>query len=588
MTRELIPEAALDKHIALLGQNGCGKTSVAKVTIIEPALAAGERVINIDPTGVGWGLRLKKDGHSAAFEIPIFGGLHADYPLRTQDAALLAETYGTMRGSAIFDTSEMTVEDRTTWFTKFAETLLRKNKGKLKLVIDEAHLFMPQAGAKSGGGVPKMLHAGNNLVSLGRSRGLRITMITQRPAKLHKDSLSQAKTLVAMQMMAPQDREAAEDWIADQADKKTGTAIIQSLPGLQPGEGWVWFPTGQFLERVKFPRPKTFDSSSAPDDDNMEGPKLAPINLDALKGKLATVEAERKASDPKELRAEVAKLKAERTTLETQVAAASNKTTKADPDVIKKAEERGFEQAKRKLTAKIEREARAKIVAGMEAVQTILAPIATALDAAIKEARKERLSADIEFQVAPSAPVLAIPRRGHVAPLLVPKPRPHVNGGGDQSPLTRPLQRIVDSIRWWNVLAIAEPSQSQVAFVAGYSHKSGTWATYLSQLRAQALIQGSGTLTLTDSGLALANDPAMPPTAEHLRAAVMQKLDAPLQRILAPIIEAYPDALSQENAGNLAGYSSTSGTWATYLSRLRSLDIIEGRGELKAQDWLFP
>ena len=37
-----------------------------------------------------------------------------------------------------------------------------------------------------------------------------------------------------------------------------------------------------------------------------------------------------------------------------------------------------------------------------------------------------------------------------------------------------------------------------------------------------------------------------------------------------------------------AGYSAQSGTWATYLSRLRSLDLIEGRGNLKAQEWLFP
>lgn len=51
-----IPEAALKKHIAILGMNGSGKTSVAKSQIIEPALAAGERVCNVDPTGVGWGL----------------------------------------------------------------------------------------------------------------------------------------------------------------------------------------------------------------------------------------------------------------------------------------------------------------------------------------------------------------------------------------------------------------------------------------------------------------------------------------------------------------------------------------------------
>lgn len=62
MTKLYIPEAARKKHIAILGMNGSGKTSVAKAELIEPALAAGGRVCNIDPTGVGWGLRLARDG----------------------------------------------------------------------------------------------------------------------------------------------------------------------------------------------------------------------------------------------------------------------------------------------------------------------------------------------------------------------------------------------------------------------------------------------------------------------------------------------------------------------------------------------
>ena len=57
---------------------------------------------------------------------------------------------------------------------------------------------------------------------------------------------------------------------------------------------------------------------------------------------------------------------------------------------------------------------------------------------------------------------------------------------------------------------------------------------------------------------------------------------------LLPILNAYPDGLSHQEAAERAGYSHSSGTWATYLSRLRSLDLIKGRGELKAQEWLFP
>lgn len=224
MSKNLIPSEALDKHIALLGGTGSGKTSTAKTAIVEPALTAGERVLVIDPTSAWWGLRLGKDGKAKGFPIYIFGGDHGDYPLRARDAEILADAFGTSSDSAVFDTSLMTVAERTQFFTDFAEAIRRKNRGPLKIVIDESHLFMPQSGAKSGGAVPAMLHAGNNLVSLGRSRGLRITLISQRPAKLHKDSLTQVQSLVAMRLLAPQDRNAISDWIADQADPKALTA----------------------------------------------------------------------------------------------------------------------------------------------------------------------------------------------------------------------------------------------------------------------------------------------------------------------------------------------------------------------------
>jgi len=106
----------------------------------------------------------------------------------------------------------MHVGQYTRWFIDFAGTLFTTIKNPLHLIIDEAHHFMPQ------GKVPdpdtgKMLHAGNRLMSGGRSRGIRGMLITQRPAKLHKDSLTCADTLIAMRVIAPQDRSAIKDWI---------------------------------------------------------------------------------------------------------------------------------------------------------------------------------------------------------------------------------------------------------------------------------------------------------------------------------------------------------------------------------------
>jgi uncharacterized protein len=171
----------------------------------------------------------------------------------------------------------MTVGARTRFFTDFAVALLRNNARPLHLIIDEAHLFAPQ------GRVPdpqsgRMVHAANNLVSGGRVRGLRVMLISQRPAKLHKDSLTQVE-LIAMRLIAPQDRAAVEDWIGEWAEPKQGREIIASLPSLPRGTGWVWAPELDVLAKMDFPRIKTFDSSSTPEDGE---PVTAPVELSAI------------------------------------------------------------------------------------------------------------------------------------------------------------------------------------------------------------------------------------------------------------------------------------------------------------------
>lgn len=579
--KHYIPEAARKKHIAILGMNGSGKTSIAKAELIEPALLAGERVCNIDPTGVGWGLRLARDGKKTGFKIYIVGGERADFPLERRDGETWGDIVGTSADSFVFDTSLMTVQRRSEWFTDFAETLIRKNKGPLNFILDEAHLFAPQAGARAGGIAPAMLHATNNLLALGRSKGLRIAMISQRPAKLHKDSLTQAHTLIAMMMTAPQDRHAVEDWIADQADEAKGREIISSLATLAPGEGWLWAPREGVLERIKFPRPTTFDSSSAPDTAEGSTVVLPSIDPEAIKGKLANVAKEKTANDPVLLRAEIARLQKELKNIPQNISV-------VDPKAIEDAERRGFEQAEAALREMADKKLKESTLAYLEELSVRVAPIAAFVQGEIARVRAEPLAVPHPV-FKPSGPSTRVhpprvtpPERAASVPTRKPLPVTGSNGA-----LGSGEQRIIDAIRWWNVLGIGVPSQAQVGFIAGYSHKSGTWATYLSRLRSANLIRRSD-LVLTEEGLALAHEPDTPPSAEALRATVLSKIDAPLKRILSPIIDAYPDGLTQTNAGDLAGYSSGSGTWATYLSRLRSLDLIEGRGDLKAQEWLFP
>jgi uncharacterized protein len=230
----MIPDSVLDKHLGILGINGSGKTYTAKGAA-ESLLDRGMRVCVIDPTGVWHGLRSSANGKKGGYPVIVFGGLHANMQISASHGDAIAEAIGTSSSSAIIDVSLMRGGDRTRFFADFAETLRVKNNGPLNLFIDEAHLFMPQ-GRVADPHSANMLHAANNLISLGRSRGLRITIISQRPAKVHKDSLTQIHSLIAMRLIAPQDRAAVEDWIDGQADPAEGKQIIAS-PGFTHGRG---------------------------------------------------------------------------------------------------------------------------------------------------------------------------------------------------------------------------------------------------------------------------------------------------------------------------------------------------------------
>jgi hypothetical protein len=318
-----IPEAAQQQHIAVLGKTGSGKTFAIK-GIVEHWLTSEQRVGIVDPTGAWWGLRSSKDGKGAGFPILVLGGDRGDLPLPALGGAAVARLLAEQGVNLVADTTLLTVGERTRWFTDFASTLYRANRGPLHLVIDEAHNFAPQ------GKVPdpdtgKMLHAANSLASGGRSRGIRLAMITQRPQKLHKDTLTSADTLIAMRVLAPHDRDAVKAWIDGCGDPAQGKEVLATLANMQRGEGWVWYPEGGFLERMKFPSIRTFDSSATPTDGGIvKAPKgAAEIDLTEIKAALAEAVKEAEANDPKILRGKIRDLEKQLASRETAACASS-------------------------------------------------------------------------------------------------------------------------------------------------------------------------------------------------------------------------------------------------------------------------
>ena len=258
----VLPLAVLEQRLAIVGTSGSGKTYAAK-GLVERLVDRGARVCIVDPLGVWWGLRMAADGTTPApGPVVVFGGRHADIALAPGQGAALGHLVATQGLACVVDVSDLGgATARRAFVTAFTEALHEGNTQPLHLVLDEADLWAPQRVQLDG---YDLLDRIEEVVRRGRVRGFVPWLITQRPAVLHKDVLSQADVLVSMKLTSSQDRAAVGRWIEGQADRAEGQRILAALPRLRQGQGWVWAPSDGVLAKVAFPAIQSFDSSGTP------------------------------------------------------------------------------------------------------------------------------------------------------------------------------------------------------------------------------------------------------------------------------------------------------------------------------------
>lgn len=566
---KIVPDAALAQHIAVLGKTGAGKSYAVK-GIVEHLLAVGRRVGIVDPTGAWWGLRSSSDGRGPGFPILVLGGDHGDLPLPALGGAAVARLLVDQHVNLVADTSQLTVGERTRWFIEFATTLHRLNRSPLHLVMDEAHMFAPQ------GKVPdpdtgKMLHAANTLASGGRSRGIRLVMITQRPQKLHKDALTSADTLIAMRVLAPQDRLAVEDWIKGCGDMAAGKEVLNSLASLKRGEGWVWYPEGGHLARVKFPPITTFDSSATPTDGHaVATPRgAAEIDLSEIKSALADAVKEAEANDPKLLRKRIAELECDRG------------HPKMDREALSKAEERGY--------------ARGRAEGAAEALRPLAVPWSH-MEKAMERmglAIKERCeaAADSRLRLGLEAVPYAALRDKYAGVEYQSAKHPdqiHALPPGVKSDIDKPMPRAI-------LTALAQHpgglTKGRVLVHTGY-RSSGPVSACFAELSRNGWIESDaiGSVRITDAGLK-ALGPFHPlPVGAELRAHLLNgsKLAPMEKKMLRAIFDAYPNAIGKGRVLEQTGYAS-SGPTSKAFAHLVALGYVtkDGRGALRASEVMF-
>lgn len=283
MTEPVLPPAALQDCIAILGKRGSGKSGTAR-GLVEAELDQGHRTCIIDPKGDWYGLRMLPDGSPSPYAIPIFGGEHGDLQLADTMGAQLGRAIATHDLSCIVDLSTLSIAAQRRFARDFADALFDANRHPITLVVDEADQLAPQRVSSD---MATLLHRMERLVRMGRTRGIWMWMISQRAAVLNKNLLSQAETLIAMQVTSPGDRKAMAEWM--EAHSPEGARqVLDTLAKLSVGEGWVFSAGADFLERVQFPMFKTADTGRTPrHGETVEAIELPSIDLSAIRAALA-------------------------------------------------------------------------------------------------------------------------------------------------------------------------------------------------------------------------------------------------------------------------------------------------------------
>lgn len=561
-----LPADAVTQTFAILGRRGSGKTTTAKV-LVEELLELQHQVVMLDPLDVAWGLRSSRDGARDGYAITVLGGEHADLPLEATAGTVIAEFVVDTGASVILSLRHFSLADQRRFVTDFCERLYAL-KGKaahrtpLHLVIDECDEFAHQ---RIPHGFERLFGAIDRLVRRGRASGIGVTLISQRPAVVHKDVLSQAEVLICHQTIGPQDRKALETWIEAHDAHGQRQTFMESLAGLGRGEAWVWSPGWlDIFVKAQIRAPRTFDSSATPKAGEQAATprRVADVDLEQLRLRIADTIERAKADDPKELRRQVAELRRQLETAQRQA------MPEIAAPVVERVEVPVLTEAMRADWMAAVDQAR---VAAEQAMASLVAPAA-------------RIEAALRAVMAADQPPA---RRSIVAPRLAPSPTPVVShvrprlASTSEEKLGKGERSILTALAQYP----AGRTKVQVAILTGYAHNGGGFNNYLSALRKRELLEGSGdSLRLTDAGADALGDFDPLPTGRALLEHWLRQVGKAERSILDVLADVAPRALTKADLGARAGYEPNGGGFNNALSRLRTLELIEGRGDIRLSE----
>lgn len=561
-----LPIDLVTQTVAILANKGRGKTYTAMV-MTEEMLAAGAQVVALDPTGVWWGLQA--DGAGPGLPILIMGGEHGNVPLEPTSGEIVADFVVDSGQSCILDLSAFEsngAQDR--FVTAFAERIYRRKAARrspVHLMLDEADSFAPQRPAR---GQERMLGAFEAIVRRGRSRGLGITMITQRPAVLNKNVLMLIELLVCLGITGPLDQDAVAEWVK-RHDAARAKEFVASLASLPKGTAWLWSPEWlNVFEQVQIRTRRTFDSSRTPEAGATPAApkKLAQVDLAKLSQQIQASIERAKADDPKALRQQIRELQrqlAERPAAEVREVQVSV-LTEDDRVLLRQADE-----ACRNVRCVMD-----ELGEVLLQVVSKIAGIVSRNGLVVSPNSRTSPPGGGDRPVHRAAPT---PRPAHVPARAAP---PRSPAGQNGQSLAKAERLILTALAQHGASA-----KRSLAAWAGYAINGGGFNNALGRCRSAGWIETNvaGGLAITEAGHQALGEYEPLPEGKALLDYWLGQVGKAEREILTALFQAYPTALTKDQIAEAteSGYAANGGGFGNALGRLRSLELIEGHGQIK-------
>ena len=297
------------------GKSGSGKSNSASV-IAEKLLDSGFGLLVVDIDGEYYGLKEE-------YEILHVGGdEECDIQVTTDHAEKIASLALEQNVPIILDVSsyldENEAEELLTVVARSLFAKAKKQKQPFLLLVEEVHEYIPENG--SVGECGKMLI---KIGKRGRKHGLGICGISQRPADVKKDFITQCDWLLWHRLTWNNDTKVVQ--------RILDAEYANAVENLDDGEGFLTTDWSERVRRVQFFRKQTFDAGATPGLDDFERPELKSVS-DDLVSELEAISEEQAARENRiaELREELDRKNSRIAELEAELQDARDMSRMAD------------------------------------------------------------------------------------------------------------------------------------------------------------------------------------------------------------------------------------------------------------------